>query len=203
MTTDSASPKQGFFQRNKLWFIALALFAISNSGIYFYQRHEQSKLREECRKMLDAKAQMAQENSIDRNEEMAINLSRTLVWGIRGEMERGNKETIELFMNRLVQESGLDLIIVQDAQDSIYLSTDKKFENRRVPYIQGVISQQQVLKKDMEEVVVAAPIMGLEQRLGTCLLVYKPIGSDLRFLEEMKAGLLPGEEDAKGSTQAP
>lgn len=196
MTTDTSSEKQGFFQRNKLWFIAAALFAISNAGIYFYQKHQQGKLLENCREMLNAKAQLAQENGLDHNEEMASNLCRTLVWGIRGEMERGNKEQIELFMNRMVQESGLDLIIVQDAQDSIYLSTDKKYENRRVPYIQGVIAQQQVLKKELDEVVVAAPILGLEQRLGTCLIVYKSTAKDLKFQEEMKAGLLPGEEKA-------
>lgn len=192
MTTEATDPKPGFFSRNKIWLIAILLFIVSNAGIYFYQKYEQDKMLDTVYETLYQKGISAEESALARNEEVATGLCRTLTWGIRGEMERGNKEVIELFLNKLVQESGVDLVIIQNAQDSIYLSTNKKYENRKIPYIQGVVAQQKVLKSDMEEIVVAAPIMGMESRLGTCLLVYKMMPQTLQKLEEMRRIELPG-----------
>ena len=183
----------GFFRRNRIWFIVIGLFLLSNFSVYFYQRYQYNKLRETCRTTLDENYKTAEALSLLRSEEMTNNLCRTLVFGLRGDMERGNKADIDLFLNRMVQESGLDLVIVQDANDSIYVSTDKKYENHKVPYIQGIISAQQVLKSDLDEVVIAAPIMGTETRLGTCLIVYKaPHASDI-LMAKLRDDSLPGE----------
>lgn len=197
MTTSANSAEPSFFQKNKLWLIAILLFIISNAGIYFYQQFQQDKLIAKMHETLKGKAELAEASTLSRNEEVATGLCRTLTWGIRGEMERGNKELIELFLNKLVQETGLDLAIVQDQNDSIYLSTNKKYENRKVPYIQGVISEQTVLKSDMEEIVVAAPIMGMEQRLGTCLIVYKMLPETISKLEELRKDEFPGKSETK------
>ncbi len=186
-------PKAGFFHRNRIWFVVIGLFLLSNFSVYFYQRYQYKKLRETCRTTLDENYKTAEALSLLRSEEMTTNLCRTLVFGIRGSMERGNKADISLFLDRMVQESGLDLVIIQDANDSIYISTDKKYENHKVPYIQGIISAQQVLKSDLEEVVMAAPIMGTEARLGTCLIVYKaPHASDI-LMAKLREDSLPGE----------
>ena len=187
-----------FFQKNKLWFILAGLFLLSNFSVYFYQRYQYNSLLKNCREVLDKNYETAQELNLLRSEEMANNLCRTMVFGIRGEMERGNKADIELFINRMVQESGIDLVIIQNVQDSIYLSSDKKFENQRVPYIQGAISAQQILQSDLEGAVVAAPIMGTEQRLGTLLIKYKaPTAADV-LIERIKVDSLPGEKIEKG-----
>lgn len=192
VSNPSSAP--GFVQKNKVWFIVIGLFILSNGGVYFYQRFQQNRLLKFCREELDKKTKTAEAMALQRSEEMATTLCRTLVWGIRGEMERGNKELIDLFMNKMVQETGLDLVIIQNVQDSIYLSTDKKYENHKVPYIQGVISQQQVLKSDQEETVVAAPIMGMEARLGTCLIVYKAPKEARDFLDRIRQDSLPREK---------
>jgi hypothetical protein len=192
-TTTAAPQGPNFFQKNKIWFIVIGLFLVSNFSVYFYQRYQHHKLMQTCRAALDTNYKTAQEMTLLRSEEAANNLCRTMVFGIRGEMERGNKADIDLFLNRMVQESGLDLVIIQNAQDSIYLSTDKKYENQRVPYIQGVITAQQVLKSDLAEVVIAAPIMGTEQRLGTLLIVYKAPSAVDVLMERMQQDSLPGE----------
>jgi hypothetical protein len=196
-TSAAAEPKApGFFAKNKLWFIALGLFVLSNTGIYFYQKHQQKLMREACRAELNMRQNNAMNLTGMRSEEVATQISRGLIWGVRGEMERGNKELIELYLNKLVQESGVDLVIIQDSKDSVYLSTDKKYENHKVPYIQGVIERQTVLKSDYKEVVIAAPIMGMETRLGTCLIHYMTPKAVLDRLDEEARFLLPGEETA-------
>jgi hypothetical protein len=188
-TPSPAEPN--FFQKHKVWIIVAGIFILSHLSFYIYHRIQQGNLREACQAVITSKNATADAMTLQRSEEIATNLSRTMVFGIRGEMERGNKADIDLFMNKMVQESGLDLVIVQDDKDSIYLSTDKQYENHKVPYIQGVISEQQVLRADLEEVVVAAPIMGTEKRLGTCLIVYRAPAATDALLQRMKQDSLP------------
>lgn len=189
----SATPAPGFFQKNKIWLIVIGVFILSNLSVYLYQRHQHKRLLKACREELDRKSAEGRAMTLARSEEIASNLCRTLVWGLRGEMDRGNKGDIDQFINKMVQETGLDLVIIQNSSDSIYLSTDKKYENHKVPYVQGVIDRQQIVHSDAEEVAVAAPIMGLERRLGSCLIVYKPTKETRDQLREMERDSLPGE----------
>jgi hypothetical protein len=198
--TASSSPSNtppSFFQKNRIWFLVIGLFLLSNFSVYFYQRFQHNRLLKACHAELDKKAALGNSMTINRNQELASNLCRTLVWGIRGEMERGNKGEIELFINKLVQETGLELVVIQNAQDSIYLSTDKNYENHKVAYLQKALNQQEVLKSEIDETVVASPIMGTEARLGTCLIIYKAPLEVEEMLRQMHQDSLPGDKSAQ------
>jgi hypothetical protein len=193
--TTSGSPT--FFQKNKIWFLVIGVFLLSIGAVYFYQKFQQNRLLKACHAELDRKAAQADSLTLLRNEEIATNLTRTLIWGIRGEMERGNKGEIDLFLNKMVQETGLELVLVQNDMDSIYLSTDKNYENHKIAYLQRVLNKQEVLKSTLEETVVAAPIMGNEARLGSCLLIYKPVLASQELLAAMHRDSLPGDKPHK------
>jgi hypothetical protein len=192
ITPPSATP--GFFQKNKVWFIVIGIYILSLAAVYFYQRHQQSRLRKDAYAEMDRRARVAEEISTQRNEEIANNLCRAIVWGVRGEMERGNKGQIDLFLNKMVQETGLELILLQNAQDSIYLSTDKNYENHQIKYLQHALTEIKTLNATLEEAVVAAPIMGTEERLGTCLVIYKTPHEILEKQGALKADSLGGRE---------
>ncbi len=197
---NSASTAVGtptFFQRNKIWFLVIGIFLLSIGGVYFYQKFQQKRLVKACRAELDRKSAQADSMAILHNVEIATSLSRALIWGIRSEMESGNKGEIDQFLNKMVQETGLELIVIQGDKDSIYLSTDKNFENHKVAYLQRALSKQEVLKSTLEETVVAAPILGTETRLGSCLLIYKPLLETADFLRQMHQDSLPGENREK------
>ena len=172
--SSTAVGSPNFFQKNRIWFLVIGIFLLSIGGVYFYQKVQQKRIVKACRAELDRKSAQADSMTILRNVETATNLSRALIWGIRSEMESGNKGEIDQFLNKMVQETGLELIVVQDDKDSIYLSTDKNFENHKVAYLQRALSKQEILKSTLDETVVAAPILGTETRLGSCLLIYKP-----------------------------
>jgi hypothetical protein len=195
--TGSASPSTapGFFQKNKIWFIVIVIYVLSLAAVYFYQRHQQSRLRKEAYAEMDRRDRVADALTTERNEEAASNLCRAIVWGVRGEMERGNKGAIDLFLNKMVQETGLELILIQNAQDSIYLSTDKNYENHQVKYLQQALTEMKTLNATVEEAVVAAPIMGSESRLGTCLVIYKLPHELVEGLAELKADSLGGKSE--------
>ncbi len=191
--SSTAPDKPNFFQKNKVWLVIVLLLILSNLGVYFYQRMQQDKLVAMCRVQLDDKYKQGEAMTLQRSVEIATDLCRTMVFGIRGEMERANKGQIELFINNMVQESGLDLVVIQDANDSIYLSTDKKYENQQLPYIEGLVTKEQVLRSDLNEVVVVSPIMGTEKRLGTLLILYKAQQPTQESLQKLRLDSLPGE----------
>lgn len=197
-TPSTASGAPTFFQKNRIWFLVIGIFLLSIGGVYFYQRFQYNRLLKVCHVALDLKAAQADSLMIQRNEEEATNLSRALIWGIRGEMERGNKGEIDMFLNKMVQETGLELVVVQDDKDSIYLSTDKNYENHKIAYIQKALNKQEVLKSTLEETIVVAPILGTETRLGSCLLIYKPLVEAQELLQLIHQDSLPGDKPESG-----
>ncbi|HHG83163.1 MAG TPA: hypothetical protein ENJ82_00310, partial [Bacteroidetes bacterium] len=134
-TGDNASTpnqKPGWFAKNRIWLFIAVLFAITNSGIYFYQKYLQDSQKEEFAELLDNKGKLGSELVALKNAEAVQILSKTLVWGVRAEMMRGNKELIDQFLIEMVQQTDADLVIIEDSNGVIYLSTDKKYENQRV-----------------------------------------------------------------------
>ena len=77
------------------------------------------------------------------------------------------------------------------------MSTDKNYENHKIAYLQKALNQQEVLKNELEETVVASPIMGTEARLGTCLIVYKAPLEVEAMTREMHQDSLPGEKPSQ------
>ena len=174
-TNTSHTPQaQGFFARNRIWFIVILLFAASNAGIYFYQQFKNKKQVEKMQTDFEAKIKANGESMATlsnlKNLEIAELLTKTLVWGVRGEVIRGNKELIDRFLIELAQQTNVDLIILEGIDGVIYLSTDKKYENQKVADIlSGVpvsVESRKVLKNEPDELVVAAPIMGERKQTG-------------------------------------
>lgn len=189
-TSSASSQTPGWFAKNRIWFFLVVLFAISNSGIYFYQRYQRTKQKEEFAELLDKKGKLGEDLLALKNAEGVQMLSKTLVWGVRAEMMRGNKELIDQFLIEVVQETEADLVIVADTNNVIYLSTDKKYENQSVndilPSVPVDIRSPKVLKSELNEMTVAAPIMGDERKIGALFLTYKPSKAAQMLLDDIK-----------------
>lgn len=193
-TSSSANPEaKGWLAKNKIWFIVIALFAASNAGIYFYQQFKQNKQAKEMRAKFDDKVKSNTEavNTLAalKNLEIVEILTKTLVWGVRGEVIRGNKEIIDRFLIEMAQETNVDLVILEGIDGVIYLSTDKKYENQRVseilPSVPISVDSRKVLKNEPDEIVVAAPIMGEETKLGVLFLIYKSDAATQKLIKDV------------------
>jgi hypothetical protein len=190
-TSTTPQPK-GWFARNRVWFIVILLFAGSNAGIYFYQQFQQKKQAKELRAQFDTslKTNIDAINSLSnlKNLETVDLLTKTLVWGVRGEIIRGNKELVDRFIIELAQETNVDLIILEGLDGVIYLSTDKKYENQKVSEflanVPATVDSRKVLKNTPEEIIVAAPIMGEEAKVGVLFLAYKPDAASLKLVQD-------------------
>ncbi|MEM7035543.1 MAG: hypothetical protein AAF570_01115, partial [Bacteroidota bacterium] len=167
-TNSSKSP--GFIQKNKVALILAGLLVISNLGIYFYQKYQRGKLIDAYAEDLVTRGTQARNfvevSLLQQTEE----LMRTIVWGVRGEMMRGNKELIDRYLIKLGQETQVDLVMIEDSARKIILSTDKKYENQDVreilPAVPTQVEKPRVLSASMTETIAASPIMGDDVRLG-------------------------------------
>jgi uncharacterized protein (UPF0333 family) len=193
-TSYSPNPEaKGWFAKNRIWLIVILLFAASNAGIYFYQQFKNNKQAKEMRAKFDEKVKSNTESvntlAALKNLEIVQILTKTLVWGVRGEVIRGNKELIDRFLIEMAQETNVDLVILEGIDGVIYLSTDKKYENQKVadilPSVPISIESRKILKNEADELIVAAPIMGEETKLGVLFLVYKPDAATNKIIQDV------------------
>jgi hypothetical protein len=201
-STGGSSPQPpGWFGRNKIWFIVIAIFAVTNSGIYFYQRFQQNKQAEKFAEEMAKKGPLAEDLVRLNNLESVQLLSKSLTWGVRGEMIRGNKELIDRFLIEMVQETPADLIIIGDMNLRVYLSTDKKYEGKPVseilPAVPVAVNSPKILKNELDEVIAAAPIMGEEEQIGAMFLVYKIDAATEKLLQDIAANPFAKPEKKK------
>lgn len=187
-TTSPNAEVKSWFQKNKLWLFIAALFLVSNLGIYFFQAYRMGNLRKEFGKEMENKSDLASQFAQYNNERFATALIKPLAWGIRGEMMRGNKELVDQFLTSVVQETDLDLIAVVDMAGMVYLSTDKKYENKPVleviPTMPREVVKIGIQTSSPDKVVATSPIMGDVSQLG---VLYFEANSEPAFLNRLKA----------------
>lgn len=182
---------KGFFAKNRVWIILLLALAVGNAGTYLYQRHQLSEQKEAFDAAMVTKANQAEELTVYRAKRSAEEMTTAFVNTIRGEMLRGNKELLNLYMIDLVQTTGASLVTVVDSVGMVYLSTDKKFENQFIldvlPVMPPRVDKAQTLKAGLDEVITVTPVMADDYRLGTAVMTYKADKKTIELLEQIQA----------------
>lgn len=112
-----------------------------------------------------------------KNEAMLLLVCKPLIWSIRSEMLRGNMEQVNIFTTDLVREPNFQFIHLVDTEGTIIVSTDKKLEGSKA---EGVIDPNQLLVTEPTTytdanllMVVAAPVMGYDRKLGVLIFGYQ------------------------------
>jgi len=101
-----------------------------------------------------------------------------LVWTVRNEMMKGNYDQINQYLAQFVREPNLKEVLVTRADGRIVAATDKKREGAMVtdlfpPEVPKVDTITVTTRPD-GMFLVAAPIMGLNDKLGVLVLVASP-----------------------------
>lgn len=121
------------------------------------------------------KAQLIERNEIVidslKNEHLAF-VSEVFSWSVRSELLRDNTENLNQLLTVFVKESGADLVQVINAADhTILLSSDKKFENTTYlgPFPDDVT---ETVRTDEQGVLkLFTPVMGFSSMMGILLVV--------------------------------
>jgi hypothetical protein len=129
--------------------------------------------RQNNRLIKSAEAQIAQSN-----RDMLMLLSRPMVWSIRAEMLRGNNEQIDLFIADMVRERNFRNILIANINGEIILSTNKMQEGQQAAQyvdVELLSAENTMVEADEHDnLILAAPILGFDKRLGTLIIEYQP-----------------------------
>ncbi len=105
-------------------------------------------------------------------------ISKPFVWAIRKEMLRENYEQVNEYIVQFVKEPRVRQVLVTDAAGTVVAATDKKFEGRPIAELRPGIAMDNedtmVTADPAGDLLVLTPVMGLNSRLGSLLLVYTP-----------------------------
>jgi hypothetical protein len=156
----------------KYWHFYVILFLLlAVAGMYIGKNMAVSKTRAEL-------TQRAAQVIGEQNRSLLRLASIPFVWAVRSEMLRGNLDQVNQYLTLFVKEPGMKEIIVAGPDGVGLVATNKKREGATVT---GSFPPE-VLKSNVTmlstlvngDLVVAAPVMGLNSRLGTLILVSSP-----------------------------
>jgi len=119
----------------------------------------------------------AANEQLQTNQDAALNLlAKPMVWSIRAEWMRGNKEQVELMLVDVIKGSDLLYLHFLDMSGKVIVSTDKRLEGLPLEdaAVNAVLGTDTTLvlpsDKKAETTVLVAPVMGYDSRLGTLVM---------------------------------
>ncbi|NLT03175.1 MAG: hypothetical protein GXY09_04860 [Bacteroidales bacterium] len=119
----------------------------------------------------------AANEQLQTNQDAALKLlAKPMVWSIRAEWMRGNKEQVELMLVDVIKGSDLLYLHFLDMSGKVIVSTDKRLEGLPLEdaAVNAVLGTDTTLvlprDKKAESTVLVAPVMGYDSRLGTLVM---------------------------------
>jgi hypothetical protein len=184
------SQKKGLSARTIVTIIILALLIGLPTGIYFWK---QAALK--CVKR-QYEAQIVKINDGHANELAVIEKSRNEVlatvfsWAVRSEMMRSNLELVEQYMTELVKNQGYNEVSLVNPDGIVTKSTNKKYEGNIFPDLMAsqlnAVSKVTFSDGPNGNVLVFAPIAGINERMATVIINYTPKNKTLTKSENDK-----------------
>ena len=156
----------------KQWHLLVILVLIAAvAGMYVWKNFAVGKTREQ----LTEKAGRV----ITQQNEASLQLVMVpLVWAVRSEMIRGNYDQINQYMINFVREPNVNEVVLAKPDGSIVLATNKRLEGTPVagsfPGTVLQVDKTTVSSLADRGLLAASPVMGISEKLGVLLVVYKP-----------------------------
>lgn len=103
---------------------------------------------------------------------------KALVWAVRSEMVRENMEQVDQYFRQFVKTKGVNDVTLLDGSGIIQLSTNKKVEGEAMEgelAVKVLAANDVAILDDMgsEHILIIAPVMSLNNRLGTLMVSYE------------------------------
>jgi hypothetical protein len=158
--------------------VIICLLIVIPTGIYFWKQAQISNLKKQHETEITQIRTDASNTITDNNKKNIETLTRVFSWAVRSEMLRNNMDQVNTYMTDMVKSADLNDVSVIKTDGIVVLSTNKKFEGNAYP---GPVASQlstinEVVSRSDESgnIMCICPIMGLDNRMGTIVLTYKP-----------------------------
>jgi C4-dicarboxylate-specific signal transduction histidine kinase len=170
--------KKTWFQQNKGIAIFISVLVVIIIVLFAWSQIERRNLN---KRMDEQRAEIIVNSRklIDENRKnLLYDVSRSLSWAMRSEASRNNLDQANQYLNEFVRAREFELALFTDNDGNIVLATDKRMEGTLVQ------DQFEINIADVQDVniqvmsdnkwIATAPVMGLNTRLGTLILIYDP-----------------------------
>lgn len=165
-------------QGHKKYLYVIAVLLVLLVGMYFWKVMAVKNVREK----LDAqKIQVIEKahQALSDNTRYFLRLATTpLTWAIRKELLRENLEQINDYTIQFVKDPHVKLILVVKEDGMVAVSTDKSKEGVAFSslYPVGLLEKDEIVITEEKNgtLLITAPIMGLNKKLGMLLMSYEP-----------------------------
>lgn len=159
---------------NIAWIVVIGVLVVAGIVIWFYKDFQIANVREEADQNLVDQQLRYESALVDVEDEYSRQLVKPLVWAVRSEMLRENYEEVNRYLTEFVRQKDYQNLAVANAEGQIVVATDKKMEGAELgDFYPAEYNQVNEVKVDRQEnrIVTVAPVMGLNSRLGTLVMV--------------------------------
>ena len=154
--------------------VGVLLLLLAIAGTYYWKNLAVSRARAELTKR--ATAVLAEQNSF-----YLRLVAVPLVWIVRNDMMRGNYDQLDQYLAQFVKEPNMKEVLIARVDGRIVSATNKKRQGTPVAnaFPEELLRVEAITVTTLEngDFLVAAPVLGLNVKLGTLFLVATPKGS--------------------------
>jgi len=157
----------------KYWYlIVILLLILAVAGTYAWKNMAVAR----------AKADLTQraEQVIDEQNKTYLQLVAVpLAWAVRSEMIRDNYDQVNQYLAQFIKEKNMKELVVARPDGKVVAATNKKLEGAAItdsfPAEVLQVESTTLTTRDNGEIMVVSPVMGLSEKVGVLVLVYKPV----------------------------
>lgn len=190
--TNEAQP-QTWFRKNLIWILLLAGLVVGNLATYFVQKARGNAIRVEMTHQMEDLASSSDALMRHQNAEHIKAAGKALTYVARAEMQRGNKEQLDLFLVDMVQQTEIEMVSIIDSAGKVFLSTNKKYQGKYVsevlPSIPPVVNRPQVLENTTRKATFASPVMANDRRIGFLIMEIAANNRTQKLLDAIHEGI--------------
>ncbi len=110
--------------------------------------------------------------------------SKPLAWSIRTELLRGSNDQVDLLINDVVREKGLEFLHLLGNDGKVTFTTNRKLIGGELDLSKAAgylgADTTSVYMENDSLIVLVAPVMGYDSRLGSLVIGYKPTLPELK-----------------------
>ena len=170
--------KQSWFKRNRGLTVFLSFLIIVIIGLYAWKQIEK---RDFTNRLENQKVEIINNSRkiIDeKRKNLILDVVKSLSWAVRSETQRNNFDQVNLYLNEFIKSQDFELAIFVNAEGIITVSTDKRMEQTLFHdhFTDDYSSTTDVIIQPTPDKkwIAVAPVMGLNNRTGTLILIYNP-----------------------------
>jgi hypothetical protein len=164
-------------ENKRIYLYTTGILLVSLIGMFIWKviavKNMEKKMEAQRVKLVERSEQIVSDNTRDFLRLTTI----PLVWAVRKEMIKENYDQIDEYLTRFIKERNMKQILVVKSDGTIAVATDKKIEGMSVSslYPTQIMEQGDInISVDKDgNLQVVAPIMGLNARIGTLILIYQ------------------------------